>query len=95
MKKAYTSPRLYAERFSLAEHIANCNTIAGANSGSASTCTFVIGNDNFFTDVNICDGELLELFTDNGILPDPKNLPQIGLTCYNNMTDAGSVLFRS
>ena len=47
MKRTYTKPTLYAERFELCEHIASCKT------GGSVSVSYTDGNSCTYTDANV------------------------------------------
>lgn len=72
MRKVYQKPELFAERFELASHIAQCSgyTDGSATHTSASNCAFRLGAQFVFND-GILDCEL-SIDSDN-----------YGIDCYN------------
>lgn len=83
MKKVYTKPSLFAERFALAEHIAGCANVVNFD---VDVCGGIKVNDmTFFT--NACGHEWWNAYgvTDVGEMTFEK-LSELPIDCYNNAT---------
>ena len=93
MKKEYVKPVLFAESFSLSEHIASCVNIASF--GAQENCRFDDQNGwVIFMTQDVC-GEGPEYFTNQGLTPSIENVKDLGVECFNSFQDLNSVYFTS
>ena len=92
MKRAYVKPALYAEEFTLAEHIASCFNIVhfGPECGP-----YDINGVQLFN--SSCGDDAVEFWNNNDISPDAatfEDLESKGLQCYNTYVSL-STIFQS
>ncbi len=98
MKKTYMKPELFAESFTLVEHISACSNLHSALSGTPQACGFSLNGPNpgandpiLFLETPPC--------TDIGDLglfdPKPGGEYAGGVLCYNYFMDEGTTLFGS
>lgn len=83
MKKVYTKPSLFAERFALAEHIAGCANVVNFDMGS---CGAIKINDLSLFSTS-CGASSDAWWNYNGIDPSEasfEKLYELGIECYNN-----------
>lgn len=94
MKKQYTKPALFAERFALAEHIAGCQTVVNFDVGS---CGAIKINDMTLFSTS-CGAWSDSWWQANGVesVGDQtfEKLDELGIDCYNAATSS-SALFVS
>ena len=99
MKKEYSKPLLYAEKFELVEHIANCNVPNGDFSGANNTsnnidnCSYDIGGAVLFKNYDNCAD--FWMFSDAGVTPSLEAARDLNVQCYNSFFDPGYTLFSS
>ena len=88
MKKQYSKPSLYAERFAVSEHIASCLLVATWGSD----CPYSDHGLSLFTEsCGDVAAEYWSFLTDDTSQWTHENVAQLGLECYNSfMGDFGS-----
>ncbi len=85
MKKAYTKPALFAERFALAEHIAGCSNVVTFDMDACGAIT--INDMQFFG--NGCGGASDSWWEAFGVSESERSfekLSELGIECYNAAT---------
>ena len=103
MKMQYTKPMLYAESFTLVEHITQCAHLNSATSGSPEAgCGFALNgrdaNGNLLAPILFVIDAAGTVCTDSG---DPSLVDTgaggdgIGMLCYNYFVDEGTQIFQS
>lgn len=83
MKKVYTKPSLFAERFALAEHIAGCANVMTFDMGS---CGAIRINDMMLFNTG-CGASSDAWWRANDVDPAAatfETLNELGINCYNN-----------
>ena len=86
MKKQYHKPALFAEAFSVAEHISSC--VYQTNFGNQ--CPITDAGVTFFTNVTDCSVDGVSMFQFAGIDPEEatvEDLIGMNIQCYNSLTD--------
>lgn len=93
MKKVYTKPSLFAERFALAEHIAGCSNVVNFDMDS---CGAIKINDMTLFNTG-CGSYSDSWWEANDVAPGERSfekLDELGIQCYNAATSP-SALFVS
>ena len=91
MKKTYVKPALYAEQFSISEHIASCQAVV---SFTEQTCAAFDKNGlKLFATQEACGAEAVNKWTFMEVPEgqwDYAHVGELGLDCYNAFYDPSS-----
>ena len=92
MKKAYVKPALYAEQFTLTEHI---SAACGYATNFGNNCAITVDGITYFTSLeNHCSQQALDWFRENEIEPKDatiNTLMSMNVQCYNSFADFGQL----
>ena len=87
MKRHYTKPMLYAERFALVEHISqSCAFVTNFGNG----CPIEEGGMRFFTTASVCSDDAVSMWQFAGVTPENatiQDLSKLNIRCYNSFRD--------
>lgn len=89
MKKAYIKPLLYAEEFTLAEHISSCANVVNFGAGCG---PYDINGMRLFN--NTCGDEAIEFWRNNDVDPAAATFEDMeakGVQCYTTFISLSTI----